>query len=49
MIPFLAIGTDQLAKRPVGEPGTGDNKKFDGDDGTENDIHDEFSAQFNQL
>ena len=37
MIPFLGMGTDQLAKRAVGEPGTGDNKKFGGNDGTEND------------
>ena len=35
MIPFLGMGTDQLAERAVGEPGTGDSKKFEGVDGTE--------------
>ena len=34
MIPFLGMGTDQLAERVVGEPGTGDNKTFDEGDGT---------------
>ena len=43
MIPFLAMGTEQLAKRAIGEPGTGDNKMFDGDDETENDIHNGYS------
>ena len=37
MIPFLGMGTDQLAERAVGEPEAGDNKKFDGDERTEND------------
>ena len=37
MMRYLGMGTDQLAKRAVGEPGTGDNKKFDGDERTEND------------
>ena len=45
MIPFLDIGTDQLAERAVGEPRTGDNKKFDGDDGAENDNDSQFSQQ----
>ena len=42
MIPFLGMGTDQFAKMAVGEPGTGDNKNCDGDDGTENNVHNEF-------
>ena len=33
MIPFLGMGTDQLAESKVGEPRTGDSVKFDGDDG----------------
>ena len=48
MIPFLAMGTDQLAKRAVGEPGTGDNKKFDGDDGTEKE-NDSVNNKFHNL
>ena len=35
MIPFFGMGTDQLAERAVGESGTGDNKKFEGVEGTE--------------
>ena len=34
MIPFLGIGTDQLAERVVGEPGTENNARFEGNDGT---------------
>ena len=34
MIPFLGMGTDQLADSWVGEPATGDREKFWGDDGT---------------
>ena len=34
MIPFLGIGTDQLADSTVGEPGTGDNEKSMTEDGT---------------
>ena len=36
MIPFLGMGTDQLADSRVGEPVTGDKEKFWGDDGTVN-------------
>ena len=38
MIPFSSMGTDQLAKRAVGDPGTGDNTKFGGDDGTDDKV-----------
>ena len=34
MIPFLGMGTDQLADSWVGEPATEDREKFWGDDGT---------------
>ena len=34
MIPFLGMGTDQLANNSVGEPATGDREKFCGSDGT---------------
>ena len=34
MIPFLGMGTDQLAERAVGDPRIGNNVKFKGDDGT---------------
>ena len=33
MIPFLGMGTDQLAESKVGEPRTGDSVKFEGEDG----------------
>ena len=33
MIPFLGMGTDQLAENKVGEPRTGDSVKFEGEDG----------------
>ena len=36
MIPFLGIGSDQLADSCVGEPGTGARAKFEGEDGTRN-------------
>ena len=35
MIPLLGIGTDQLAWSAIGDPGTGDNIKLGGDDGTD--------------
>ena len=34
MIPFLSIGTDQLANSRVGEPATGNREKFCGGDRT---------------
>ena len=36
MIPFFGMGADQLADSCVGEPATGGNAKFEGDDGTRN-------------
>ena len=32
MIPFLGMGTDQLAESKVGEPRIGDSVKFEGED-----------------
>ena len=34
MIPFLGMGADQLAERAVGDPGTGDSVKLNGEVGT---------------
>ena len=34
IIPFVDIGTDQLAESAVGDPGTAYNVKFKGNDGT---------------
>ena len=35
MIPFFGMGTDQLAERVVGKPGTENNVKLGGDEETE--------------
>ena len=39
MIPFLGMGTDQLAERAVGKPGTENNVKLRGDDETDEKAH----------
>ena len=39
MIPFLGMGTDQLAERVVGKPGTENNVKLGGDDETDEKAH----------